>query len=69
MARHLELPQQGQSAEWILEEMSRMDKETSTENENQDGGGVDWREGKVSGTVYRTYTYLSSIPPLSIPAL
>ena len=46
-----------------------MDKETSTENENQDGGGVDWREGKVSGTVYRTYTYLSSIPPLSIPAL
>ena len=56
MVRHLELPQQGQSAEWILEEMSRMDKETGAGNEIKDGSRVDWREGKVSRTVYRTYS-------------
>ena len=39
-----------------------MDKEISIGNENMDGGGVDWREGKVSGVVYRTYTYFSLIP-------
>ena len=55
MVRHLELPQQGQSAEWILEEMSRMDKEAGAGSESKDGGRVDWREGKVSGAVYRTY--------------
>ena len=36
-----------------------MDKETGTGNENKDNGRVDWREGKVSGTVYRMYTYFS----------
>ena len=60
MVRHLELPQHGQSAEWILEEMSRMDKDsTGTGNKNKNNGRVDWREGKVSGTVYRTYVYFS----------
>ena len=37
-----------------------MDKDsTGTENENKNNGRVDWREGKVSGTVYHTYTYFS----------
>ena len=60
VVRHLELPQQGHSAEWILEEMSKMDKETGAGNESKDDGRVDWREGKVSGTVYRTYLHFLS---------
>lgn len=53
--RHLELPHQGQSLEWILKEMERMDEEFGSSNrgENeQHTKGVDWREGKISGTVY-----------------
>lgn len=44
--RYLALPAQGKSAEWILEEMQRMDKAL--------GGHTDWKQGKVSGAVYRT---------------
>ena len=46
ITRHLALPAQGKSREWILEEMARMDKEL--------GAHVDWRQGKISGAVYRT---------------
>ena len=46
VTRHLALPAQGKSAEWILEEMARMDKAL--------GAHTDWREGKISGAVYRT---------------
>ena len=43
--RYLTLPAQGKSAEWILEEMARMDKEPSMH--------ADWRQGKLSGAIYR----------------
>lgn len=46
ITRHLALPAQGKSAEWILEEMARMDKALGTH--------TDWRQGKLSGAVYRT---------------
>lgn len=45
--RHLALPPTGQSAEWIAKEMQVMDNEAP-------GIHPDWREGKVSGAVYRT---------------
>lgn len=45
VCRHLTLPTQGQSAEWILEEMSKMDLEL---------GNASWKNGKLSGAVYRT---------------
>ncbi|KAG9309272.1 pyridoxal phosphate-dependent transferase [Chiua virens] len=44
ITRHLSLPAQGKSAEWILEEMARMDKEL--------GAHTDWKQGKLSGAVY-----------------
>lgn len=44
--RHLALPLNGQSAEWIAKEMQVMDSEAP-------GTHADWREGKVSGAVYR----------------
>ena len=44
--RYLTLPAQGKSAECIFEEMARMDKEL--------GPRRDWRQGKLSGVVYRT---------------
>lgn len=55
VTRHLELPQHGQSMEWILEEMARMDEETGVGNDGKDGKNddkLDWKEGKISGTVY-----------------
>lgn len=45
VTRYLALPAQGKSAEWIIEEMARMDKEL--------GAHTDWRDGKISGAVYR----------------
>ena len=47
MTRHLALPPTGHSAEWIREEMERMDEEPEHK--------ADWRDGKVSGAVYRTF--------------
>ena len=44
--RYLALPAQGKSAVWILEEMAKMDKEL--------GAHTDWRQGRLSGAVYRT---------------
>lgn len=45
--RHLTLPQQGQSPEWIMEEMAKMDAESE--------GHSDWQAGRISGAVYRAY--------------
>ena len=46
VVRHLaSLPAEGKSPEWILEEMCKMDVEMGTQ--------VDWRNGKLSGAVYR----------------
>jgi sphinganine-1-phosphate aldolase len=45
VTRHLALPERGQSPEWILAEMERMDSEM--------GPHATWRHGKLSGAVYR----------------
>jgi len=41
-----------------------MDEETGVGNDGKDGKNddkLDWKEGKISGTVYRTYTYSSAL--------
>lgn len=53
IARHLALPVEGMSAAWILEEMDKMDAEMGTH--------VDWRDGKLSGAVYRLYFHIVTI--------
>jgi sphinganine-1-phosphate aldolase len=52
--RHLSLPKKGQTLEWILEAMEQMDREAPSQ--------TDYREGKLSGAVYRTHT--SFLPPI-----
>ncbi|OAX35689.1 PLP-dependent transferase [Rhizopogon vinicolor AM-OR11-026] len=42
--RHLALPEEGKSVEWILAEMAKMDSEM--------GPKADWRHAKLSGAVY-----------------
>jgi sphinganine-1-phosphate aldolase len=44
--RHLALPAQGKSKEWIIAEMQRMDDESTHSNA--------WKNGKISGAIYRT---------------
>ncbi|KAJ7072019.1 pyridoxal phosphate-dependent transferase [Mycena amicta] len=44
VTRHLALPSEGQSLEWILAEMDTMDNEMSHLSS--------WRQGKISGAVY-----------------
>ena len=46
VTRHLALPQQSKSLEWILDEMATMDNETKSH--------TNYREGKLFGAVYRT---------------
>ena len=48
VVRHLAIPAKGQSPEWILNEMDTMEEQVEHK--------ADWRQGKVSGAVYRTYT-------------
>ena len=48
--RHLTLPAEGKSAEWIEKEMDIMDSEME---------GANWRLGKLSGAVYREF-YISA---------
>ena len=55
--RHLSLPRKGQTLEWILEAMEQMDKEAPSQ--------TDYREGKLSGAVYRMYTPF--LPPDQLP--
>ena len=50
--RHLALPPTGRSAEWIVKEMETMDNEAP-------GTHADWREGKVSGAVYRAFQFIT----------
>ena len=49
VTRHLALPAEGKSAEWILQEMVKMDEEM-----NNPG----WKSGKLSGAVYRKYLFI-----------
>ncbi|KAK2464343.1 hypothetical protein APHAL10511_003800 [Amanita phalloides] len=44
VVRHLTLPENGKSLDWILAEMDKMDKEMDH--------STDWRQGRVSGAVY-----------------
>ncbi|KAF7357677.1 Sphinganine-1-phosphate aldolase [Mycena venus] len=44
VTRHLALPEQGQTPEWILAEMEKMDSEMT--------GSNSWKAGKLSGAVY-----------------
>ncbi|KIY61722.1 PLP-dependent transferase [Cylindrobasidium torrendii FP15055 ss-10] len=44
VVRHLSLPEQGKSLDWILEEMAKMDAELEN--------STDYRHGKLSGAVY-----------------
>jgi sphinganine-1-phosphate aldolase len=44
VVRHLSLPMQGRTKEWIDAEMAKMDEES--------GGGDKWKLGKLSGAVY-----------------
>ncbi|KAF9541396.1 PLP-dependent transferase [Agrocybe pediades] len=54
VTRHLSLPSDGKSLEWILAEMDKMDTEM--------GGSVDsWKQGKLSGAVYHGGEELSKI--------
>jgi sphinganine-1-phosphate aldolase len=48
VTRHLSLPNEGKSLEWILEEMDKMDGELGTQ--------ANWRLGKLSGAVYRAFS-------------
>ena len=45
VVRHTSLPAEGRTAEWIANEMARMDEEM--------GNHTNWRHGKLSGAVYR----------------
>ncbi|KAJ6625827.1 PLP-dependent transferase [Mycena sp. CBHHK59/15] len=44
VTRHLALPAEGQTTEWILAEMDKMDNELAS--------AASWRNGKLSGAVY-----------------
>jgi len=57
VVRHLTLPEQGKSLEWILEEMKRMDEEHSH---------ADYKVGKLSGAVYRAYSVYVRFCPASL---
>lgn len=57
VVRHTALPRSGQSAEWILSEMQKMDDEAI--------GSDEWRNGKVSGAVYRMCLWSLSHPTVS----
>jgi sphinganine-1-phosphate aldolase len=48
VVRHLSIPRKGQTLEWILEAMEQMDVEAPSQ--------ADYKEGKLSGAVYRTHT-------------
>ncbi len=47
VVRHLEIPKQGCTLEWILDAMEQMDREAPSR--------TDYRDGKLSGAVYRAY--------------
>lgn len=60
IVRHLSLPDQGKTPEWILAEMDKMDVEL--------GNNTNWRHGKLSGAVYRTqYPSYSRVMPILTP--
>ena len=62
VVRYLSLPPEGQTKDWILSEMDRMDSYCHS----FDDRGIklhDWRDGKLSGAVYRESTYFQPLSP------
>ena len=56
VVRYLSLPPEGQTKDWISSEMDRMDGYCHNFDEN--GHQLhDWKDGKVSGAVYRESTH------------
>ncbi|THH29265.1 hypothetical protein EUX98_g4921 [Antrodiella citrinella] len=53
VTRHVALPAKGQSAEWILQEMVKMDDESGKTDR--------WKQGKISGAVYHGGDELSKV--------
>ena len=61
VVRYLSLPPEGQSKDWILAEMDKMDRYCHTFDDR--GTKLhDWKDGKISGAVYRTWPHFS-LPP------
>jgi sphinganine-1-phosphate aldolase len=62
VVRYLSLPSEGQTKDWILSEMDRMDSYCH----NFDDRGTklhDWKDGKISGAVYRESVYFQAVGP------
>ena len=60
--RYLSLPPEGQPKDWILAEMDRMDSYCHSFDDN--GAKLhDWKDGKVSGAVYREWPYFRPFIP------
>ena len=51
VVRHLALPKRGCTLEWILDSMEQMDQEAPSH--------ADYREGRLSGAVYRAQYLLT----------
>lgn len=52
VTRYLSLPPEGQTTDWILSEIDKMDN--CCYNFDDSGRKLyDWRDGKISGVVYR----------------
>lgn len=49
VTRYLSLPAEGQTKDWILEEMANMDDYCHASGDKK----VNWKDGKLSGAVYR----------------
>ena len=54
VSRHLALPTEGKSIDWILAEMENMDREMGTH--------IGWSSGKLSGAVYRELSSHFRVP-------
>ena len=55
VVRYLSLPPEGQTKDWILSEMDRMDNYCHTFDDR--GAKLhDWKDGRISGAVYRELT-------------
>jgi hypothetical protein len=62
VVRYLSLPSEGQTKDWILAEMDRMDSYCHSFDEN--GAKLhDWKDGKVSGAVYREWSHFRPFMP------
>ena len=62
VVRYLSLPPEGQSKDWILAEMEKMDSYCHSFDER--GAKLhDWKDGKISGAVYREWPHFRPFVP------